>query len=60
MTHDASIAGGIDDPRTLELTRETLLRGGVVVLPTDTLYGFSAKLTAEDAVHRIGHQARAQ
>jgi L-threonylcarbamoyladenylate synthase len=53
MTHDASIAGAIDDPRTLDLARETLARGGVVVLPTDTLYGFSAKLSAEDAVHRI-------
>jgi L-threonylcarbamoyladenylate synthase len=53
MTHDASIAGVIDDPRTLDLARETLARGGVVVLPTDTLYGFSAKLSAEEAVHRI-------
>lgn len=53
MTHDASIAGAIDDPRTLDLARETLARGGVVVLPTDTLYGFSAKLSAEPAVHRI-------
>jgi L-threonylcarbamoyladenylate synthase len=59
MTHDASIAGLIDDPRTLDLARATLARGGVVVLPTDTLYGFSAKLSAEDAVHRISAIKRA-
>jgi L-threonylcarbamoyladenylate synthase len=53
MTHDASIAGAIEDARTLDLARETLARGGVVVLPTDTLYGFSAKLSAEDAIRRI-------
>lgn len=53
MTHDASIAGPIDDPRTLDLAREVLARGGVVVLPTDTLYGFSAILSSERAVHRI-------
>lgn len=53
MSHDASIAGALDDPRALALARETLERGGVVVLPTDTLYGFSARLSAEDAVHRI-------
>ncbi|HET6463014.1 MAG TPA: L-threonylcarbamoyladenylate synthase [Candidatus Krumholzibacteria bacterium] len=53
MTHDASIAGAIDDARTLDLARETLSKGGVVVLPTDTLYGFSARLSAENAVHRI-------
>jgi L-threonylcarbamoyladenylate synthase len=59
MTHDASIAGMIDDPRTFDLARETLLRGGVVVLPTDTLYGFSARISAEDAVRRISAIKRA-
>jgi L-threonylcarbamoyladenylate synthase len=53
MTHDASIAGVIEDSRTLELARETLASGGVVVLPTDTLFGFSAKLSAEEAITRI-------
>jgi tRNA threonylcarbamoyl adenosine modification protein (Sua5/YciO/YrdC/YwlC family) len=53
MTHDASIAGALEDSRTLDLARETLAGGGVVVLPTDTLYGFSARLSAEDAIHRI-------
>jgi L-threonylcarbamoyladenylate synthase len=59
MTHDASIAGVIDDPRTLELAREWLEKGGVVVLPTDTLYGFSAKLSAEPAIRRISAIKRA-
>jgi L-threonylcarbamoyladenylate synthase len=59
MTHDASIAGALEDSRTLDLARETLASGGVVVLPTDTLYGFSARLSAEDAIHRISAIKRA-
>ena len=59
MTHDASIAGAIEDARTLELASEWLSKGGVVVLPTDTLYGFSAKLSAEDAIRRISAIKRA-
>ena len=53
MTDGANIVGALDDPRSLEVAREALHRGGVVVLPTDTLYGFSAKLSAEAAVNRI-------
>jgi L-threonylcarbamoyladenylate synthase len=53
MSHDASIVGALDDPRTADLVHETLARGGVAVLPTDTLYGFSARLSAEDAIRRI-------
>jgi L-threonylcarbamoyladenylate synthase len=59
MTHDASIAGHIEDPRTLSLAREVLLRGGVVVLPTDTLYGLSALLSAEPTIRRISAIKRA-
>jgi len=59
MSRDASIAGAIDDPRARELARETLVGGGVVVLPTDTLFGFSARLSAEDAVRRISAAKRA-
>jgi tRNA threonylcarbamoyl adenosine modification protein (Sua5/YciO/YrdC/YwlC family) len=59
MNHDASIAGQIDDPRTRDLAYETLARGGVVVLPTDTLPGLSARISAEDAVRRIGAIKRA-
>jgi L-threonylcarbamoyladenylate synthase len=59
MSRDASSAGAIGDPRARELAGETLARGGVVVLPTDTLFGFSARLSAEDAVHRISAAKRA-
>jgi len=59
MTHDASIAGALEDPRTRSLACETLLRDGVVVLPTDTLFGFSARLSAEGAIHRISAAKRA-
>ena len=33
--------------------KEVLEKGGVVVLPTDTLYGIIAKVTKKDAVERI-------
>jgi len=59
MSHDASIAGAFDDPGTLDLVYEMLARGGVVVLPTDTLYGFSARISSEDAIRRISAIKRA-
>lgn len=59
MTREASIAGAIDDPRTLEAVRDALARDGVVVLPTDTLYGLSARLSAEAAIRRISAIKRA-
>jgi len=59
MSHDASIAGSIEDVRARLLALETLTRGGVVVLPTDTLYGFSARLSSEDAIRRISAVKRA-
>ena len=59
MSDGANIAGALDDPRSRDVARETLARGGVVVLPTDTLYGFSASLSAEAAVNRISAIKRA-
>jgi L-threonylcarbamoyladenylate synthase len=53
MTPRASLAGFIDDPRAQVLAAEALVRGAVVVLPTDTLYGLSAVLSQEAAVRRI-------
>jgi len=44
----------ITDERTQRDALDTLKDGGIVILPTDTLYGFSAALSAEDAVRRIG------
>jgi len=59
MTRDASIVGAIDDARTCDLARDVLARGGVVVLPTDTLYGLSARLSAAEAIQRISAIKRA-
>ena len=59
MSHDASILHALEDRGTREIAREMLARGGVVVLPTDTLYGLSARLSAEDAVRRISAIKRA-
>ncbi len=59
MAGRAPIVGAIDDPRSAEQACDALVRGGVVVLPTDTLYGLSARLSAEDAVRRISAIKRA-
>ncbi len=53
MTPRAALTGGIDDARGQALAAEALIRGAVVALPTDTLYGFSAALSQDAAVRRI-------
>jgi len=53
MNPRASLAGFIDDPSGQTFAAEALIRGAVVALPTDTLYGFSAALSQEAAVRRI-------
>lgn len=45
------IAG--DDPRALERAATTLDRGGLVVLPTDTVYGVAARLDRPGAIARL-------
>jgi len=59
MSHNVPIVGAIDDPRSADQAYEVLMRGGVAVLPTDTLYGLSARLSAEDGVRRISAIKRA-
>jgi L-threonylcarbamoyladenylate synthase len=59
MSHDASIAGALDDARVADLAREVLSKGGVVVVPTDTLYGLSCIISSEDGVRRISAIKRA-
>ncbi len=53
MTPRASLAGFIDDSRGQNFAADSLIRGAVVALPTDTLYGFSAALSQEASVRRI-------
>lgn len=53
MNHDATIVGVIDDSRNADVAYHVLARGGVAVLPTDTLYGLSARILSEEGVHRI-------
>jgi L-threonylcarbamoyladenylate synthase len=43
----------IANERTRRDALDALRAGGVVVLPTDTLYGLSAALSARDAIRRI-------
>jgi len=41
------------DPSTLHTIAETLARGGLVGLPTDTLYGITARLDFPEALARL-------
>ncbi len=59
MSPRASLTGFIDDARGQSLAAEALLRGAVVALPTDTLYGLSATLSHDGAVRRIAAIKRA-
>jgi L-threonylcarbamoyladenylate synthase len=59
MNTHASLEGVIDDPHTRSRAGEALVRGAVLVLPTDTLYGLSAVLSNEPAVRRIASIKRA-
>ncbi|HEX5133589.1 MAG TPA: L-threonylcarbamoyladenylate synthase [Candidatus Krumholzibacteria bacterium] len=59
MTHDASIAGAIDDPGAADVLHAVLAHGGVAVVPTDTLYGLSCVISSEEGVRRISAIKRA-
>jgi len=59
VSRNPPITGPLDDPRSLEVARDVLARGGVAVLPTDTLFGLSALLSSEDGVRRISAIKRA-
>jgi L-threonylcarbamoyladenylate synthase len=43
----------IEDPRAISLAADAMRGGGVIVLPTDTLYGFSAALQCRPPYDRI-------
>lgn len=59
MSENIPITGPLDDPRSAEIARGVLARGGVAVLPTDTLFGLSALLSSEEGVRRISAIKRA-
>lgn len=43
----------LEEPRALERVIETVQKGGVVAIPTDTVYGLAAHLAFPDALARI-------
>jgi L-threonylcarbamoyladenylate synthase len=43
----------LEEPRALERVIETVQKGGVVAIPTDTVYGLAAHLAFADALERI-------
>jgi len=53
MTPRATLTGTIDDASGQSLAAESLVRGAVLALPTDTLYGLSAAISHDGAVRRI-------
>jgi tRNA threonylcarbamoyl adenosine modification protein (Sua5/YciO/YrdC/YwlC family) len=59
MPDAAVIVGPIADAPNADIAFDVLARGGVAVLPTDTLYGLSARLTSEEGVRRISAIKRA-
>jgi tRNA threonylcarbamoyl adenosine modification protein (Sua5/YciO/YrdC/YwlC family) len=50
---EETVFPSIADEKTRQQAREVLAAGGVVVLPTDTLYGLSAAVSSGQAVRRI-------
>jgi L-threonylcarbamoyladenylate synthase len=59
MNNDAIIVGVIGDARSADMAYDVLASGGVAVLPTDTLYGLSARISAEEGIRRISAIKRA-
>jgi L-threonylcarbamoyladenylate synthase len=45
----------IDHPNVIKNTVNILAEGGVIVYPTDTLYGFGADATDDKAIDKINH-----
>ena len=41
------------DLATMEIALETLLNGGLVAIPTETVYGLGAAMNNEVAIHKI-------
>ena len=43
----------IDHPNVVEYAVNILAEGGIIVYPTDTLYGFGADATNDEAIKKI-------
>ena len=43
----------VDHPQSVKYVVDILEKGGVIVYPTDTLYGFGADATNDDAINKI-------
>ena len=47
-----------NDPTSIETTAETLMRGGIVIIPTDTVYGFSGIVDLKTATAHYESDAK--
>ena len=45
----------VDHPKVIEHAVNILAQGGVIVYPTDTLYGFGVDATNDEAINKINH-----
>ena len=43
----------IDDPNIFSICKNSLDKGGVIIYPTDTLYGFGVDARNENAIKKI-------
>lgn len=58
MTRILSVAAHTPDPRVLAQAADVVLRGGVIVYPTETLYGIGANAGNAEAVSRVAQVKR--
>ena len=42
-----------DDNRALEQAKKIIFKGGIIVYPTDTLYGFGVDATNENSINQL-------
>src|SRR5262245_62296900 len=53
MTDHLTLSGTAADEEAIARTAEAMARGGVVAIPTDTVYGLACRSAFPDAVRRI-------
>ncbi len=52
-THSRSVTLSSSAPHAIEWTAEEIARGGVVAIPTDTVYGIATSLAYADSIERV-------